>query len=195
MAAAYHYLYKELSRTISDNEMSIEKLYTALINCFQVVLISLNSQSPYKIFESLNAKGKPLTQADLVRNYIAMKLRTDIQENIFENDWARIEELLREQETIGQVGELTAFLRHYLAMRRSSLPSEEHVYSRFRSYMEQDFPSPDQFVQEIYTIRRFAEYYDKLLRPEHETQSEINKALVRLSVLDSSSISCTTCSV
>ena len=40
-----------------------------------VVAIHLGeTDDPYLIFESLNAKGAPLTQADLIRNYVLLRL-------------------------------------------------------------------------------------------------------------------------
>ena len=35
--------------------------------------------NPYLVFESLNAKGRPLTQADLIRNYFFMRIHVDEQ--------------------------------------------------------------------------------------------------------------------
>ncbi len=185
---AYNYFCHELREKIDKEDIDPQHLYEVLVTCFQVVFITLNNQneSPYKIFESLNAKGKPLSQADLVRNYIAMKLPAHLQEKVFERAWARIEGFLREQEKIGQVGELTAFLRHYLAMCRSILYSEEHIYIRFRSYMDQEYPSTQEFIEEIGRIGQFAEYYDKLLRPEHEEEHYLRNALTRLQTMEPS---------
>lgn len=185
---AYRYFYGKIKESISSDEVSPQLLYEVLINCFQMVFISLNSQneSPYKIFESLNAKGKSLSQGDLVRNYIAMKLPAELQEIIFERDWMQVEKLLREQDKIGQVGELTAFLRHYLAMRRNTLYSEEHIYARFRSYVEQDHPSTKAFTKEISEISKFAGYYDKLLRPTNEENGNLRNALLRLETMEPS---------
>lgn len=61
---AYTYMHKELSRKINNGEIIPEQLFIVLSNCFQVVFIDLNKdESPYKIFESLNAKGRTLSQA------------------------------------------------------------------------------------------------------------------------------------
>lgn len=188
IAKAYEYFRRGIEEAVSNNEISPKLLYQVLMNCFQVVFISLDRQneSPYKIFESLNAKGKPLSQGDLVRNYIAMKLPTELQETIFKKDWAKIEDLLREQDKIGKVGELTAFLRHYLAMQRNILYSEEHIYARFRSYIEQEHPTDEAFTKEIGTISKFAKYYNKLLRPENEEDKDLRIALVRLQTMETS---------
>lgn len=183
---AYQYFYKELDKLFKSETIEPEKLLLILSNCFQVVFIELNKdESPYKIFESLNAKGKPLSQADLVRNYVAMKLPTAKQEKVFTEHWEKIENLLQESRTVGKsrIGELTAFLRHYLATHSRGLCSEAHTYARFRDRCE-EFQQDNDFIQEIALLRRFAECYNKLLRPEYEKNLEIRNALLRLNVLE-----------
>lgn len=183
---AYEFLRKELSKRLNSGEILAEQFFIALSNCFQVVFIELSKdESPYKIFESLNAKGKPLSQADLVRNYIAMKLPTVKQEKVFTEYWGKIESLLQESRTVGKsrIGELTAFIRHYLAMQSRVLCSEEHIYARFRDRCENS-SNDDEFIKELETLRRFAEYYNKLLRPENEGNAEIRKVLIRLNILE-----------
>ncbi|NLE92707.1 MAG: DUF262 domain-containing protein [Chloroflexi bacterium] len=184
---AYQYYYKELSVKLNSGELEVERLFHVIINSLQVVFISLNrEEKPYQIFESLNAKGKPLTQADLVRNYIAMKLPEARQPEIFENHWSKIEELLQEKRSVGRsrLGELTAFLRHYLAFRNAVLGNEEHVYARFRDRIEENFNTTDLFEQEVKTLQQFADYYDRFLRPEHESDPEVRRALHRLNLLE-----------
>lgn len=164
-----------------------DRLYLVLANALQVVFIDLNQEErPYEIFESLNAKGKPLTQADLVRNYIAMKLPESRQPEVFDKYWSKIEDLLQEKRLVGRsyLGELTAFIRHYLALRSGVLCNEEHVYARFRDRIEAEFSTPQAFEAEIATLKRFAEHYDRLLRPEHESDQEISTCLKRLNVLE-----------
>ncbi len=184
---AYNYYFRELSARLQAGSLEIERLFLVIINCLQVVFISLtNEEKPYQIFESLNAKGKPLTQADLVRNYIAMKLPEARQPEVFEKHWSKIEDLLQEKRQVGRsrLGELTAFLRHYLAFRNGILCNEEHVYARFRDRIEADFSTTDLFEQEIMTLQRFATYYDRFLRPVQEKDFVIRQKLVRLNVLE-----------
>jgi hypothetical protein len=126
-----------------------ERLFLILTQTFQVVFIDLNrDENPYQIFESLNGKGKPLSQADLVRNYIAMRLSPKAQEKVFHNHWTTVEDKLRDQRIVGRsrLGELTAFLRHYMAMRSGVLCSEEHVYARFRDRARELFPTEEDFA-------------------------------------------------
>ena len=184
---ALDYFFAELQTKVAAGTLDPERFFQVLTHCFQVVFIDLNrDESPYRIFESLNGKGKALTQADLVRNYIAMRLPADDQEKVFEKHWAKVEGTLQERRLVGRsrLGELTAFLRHYLAMRTGVLCSEEHVYARFRDRAERDFSSDALFAGEVSALAQFAAYYNKLLRPEQEADLRIRESLERLSVLE-----------
>lgn len=184
---AYHYFKKEFLSRLKSANFDPEKFFLVIANSLQVVFIDLNEdERPYEIFESLNAKGKPLSQADLVRNYIAMKLPEKRQAEIFEKYWSKIENLLQEKRSVGRsrLGELTGFLRHYLALQNGVLPNIGHVYERFRSRIEKDFPTPKAFEEEIATLKRFAVYYDRLLRPAHEPDKEIQILLYRLNIME-----------
>lgn len=182
---AYTYFQKELQTRYQQGKFDPNQLFIVVMNCLQVVFIDLNqNERPYEIFESLNYKGKPLTQADLVRNYIAMKLPEKHQTSVFEKLWSPIETMLQEKRTVGRsrLGELTAFLRHYLAYHAGVLCNEEHVYSRFRDRGE--ILTTDAFVEEIGILKRFASYYDRLLHPEHEPDKKIEEQLRRLNILE-----------
>jgi hypothetical protein len=188
---AYEFFRKELAQRIASGAVIPDRLFQVLTQAFQVVFIDLNrDESPYRIFESLNAKGKPLSQADLVRNYIAMRLSPKGQEQVFDKHWSYIEDHLQERRSVGRsrLGELTAFLRHYLAMRTGVLCTEEHVYARFRDRAEREFVSEADFADEITNLRRFASYYEKFLRPETEASSKAKQVLRDLNILEASTV-------
>lgn len=63
LTRAYTYFEKKLRQV----ELEPEKLKKVITSYFSVVSIVLDSDdNPYLVFESLNAKGRPLTQADLI---------------------------------------------------------------------------------------------------------------------------------
>lgn len=186
---AYSYLLAAIKEAVT-REVDLTRLYETVLQCLQVVTIDLNRhEQPYKIFESLNGKGKPLTPADLIRNYIAMSLPFELQEKVFKTHWQFIDDTLQEQREVGSsgIGELTAFFRHYLAMRTRNLYAKEHIYERFRDRMEgRDIPDTEAFVREIATLHRAAILYDRFLRPKNEPDKDIRHALGRLQMLDMS---------
>lgn len=187
ISQCYIFFLNEIGNRLRSGSIDPERLFLVLANSLQVVFIDLDKgERPYEIFESLNAKNKPLTQADLVRNYIAMKLPESRQEEIFENYWAHIEHLLQDMRPVGgsRLGELTAFLRHYLTMRSGILVNERHVYERFRDRMEKEAQNTENFIHEIATLKKFSVYYDRLLRPEREPNEKIRNKLRRLNILE-----------
>lgn len=181
---AFEYFHKVLKERISKNDLDAERFFNVLTKGMQVVCILLSAnENAYQIFESLNNKAEPLKQSDLVRNYIAMRLSSDKQESVYHQNWAPIESLLDDNRQVGRIGELTAFLRHYDAMKTGALPSEHHVYARFRDEMKR-IENEDDLIGELAVLRRFASYYDNLLRPDKSTQSQLKNALRRLQILD-----------
>ncbi len=182
---AFAYFQQELGKSLADGVIEAEKFFVVLTNCLQVVFIDLNhNERPYEIFESLNSKGRLLTPADLVRNYIAMKLPQAEQTRVFEEYWSPIEEMLQERRSVGKsrLGELTAFLRHYIAYLNGVLANEEHVYSRFRDRGQR--MNTEEFIAEMKTLKRFAGYYDRMLRPEKEPHKALREQLQRLNTLE-----------
>jgi uncharacterized protein with ParB-like and HNH nuclease domain len=181
---AHRFYERELASRISDG-LDPTKLLHVILNAFQVVFINLDrNESPYRIFESLNAKGKSLTQGDLVRNYVAMKLPAARQEHVFTHSWNRVEQLLQESRKVGRLTELTSFLRHYLAMHSGVLCDEGHVYARFRDRMEKGFSEARDFEKELERIAVFAVHYDRLLRPAGFSDKQVANALTRLNALE-----------
>ena len=183
---AFAFFEKKLQEEIRDGR-DPEVLFEVLVLALQVVFITIqDNENPHGIFESLNAKGRPLEQADLVRNYIAMRLKSQEQERVFNANWAPIEEMLSDQREVGRMGELTAFLRHYDALQMRSLGSEKHIYARFRDVMK---PKSDRdFVTELERLQRFARHYNAFLRPQNQSDPALREALEQLLKLDVSTV-------
>ena len=185
---AYSFFVTELGDLLAKSEFDAQSLFNCILSSFFVVFIELDrTDKPYKIFESLNHKGKALTEADLVRNYIAMRLPPSRQQQVFDDNWSKIEDMLSERRETARIPEVTAFLRHYLAFRSGDLPRQDKVYVSFRDWVEKRLQAndDDRFVHEIQELHRFAIYYDKLLRPRSELHCSISDRLMRLNVLES----------
>ena len=187
IGGAYSFFVTELGDLLAKSEFDAQSLFNCILSSFFVVFIELDrTDKPYKIFESLNHKGKALTEADLVRNYIAMRLPPSRQQQVFDDNWSKIEDMLSERRETARIPEVTAFLRHYLAFRSGDLPRQDKVYVSFRDWVDKPLQAnDDRFVHEIQELHRFAIYYDKLLRPKSELHCSISNRLMRLNVLES----------
>jgi uncharacterized protein with ParB-like and HNH nuclease domain len=73
---AYEYFRRRLRDHISDDGLATDpkRILEIIERRLMVVMINLSdADDPYLIFESLNFKGSPLEQSDLVRNYFLMR--------------------------------------------------------------------------------------------------------------------------
>jgi hypothetical protein len=100
-------------------QVDIDKLVEALHAQITVVSIHLaETDDPYLIFESLNAKGAPLTQADLIRNYLLLRLHAQAQQEAYESYWVPMQRLLPSEH-------LTEFMRQFLMMSGEEVSKSE----------------------------------------------------------------------
>jgi len=76
------------------------------------VTLDRGADDPQLIFESLNSTGMDLSQSDLIRNFVLMRLPEKEQTRLYETYWSKIENLFR-----GSEKTFDAFVRDYLALR------------------------------------------------------------------------------
>jgi uncharacterized protein with ParB-like and HNH nuclease domain len=187
---AYDFFVRELRNLKSTTTVDFERMFDTVTKHLMFIRIeTIPSEKPYRIFESLNARGEPLTQGDLIRNYVAMRLPDPAdQDEVFKGSWGIIDDLLNDSLKAGKsgLGELTAFIRHYLATISGVLYDERNVYQEFRNYAERNAEGTKQFKDLISRLAQYAEYYDRLLRPEHEPQKETASLLSSLELFDQS---------
>ena len=164
ISSAYHFFKNKLLKGIDldGNDIQPSTVLTILEQCLQVVMINLSDDDdPYLIFESLNFKGEPLTQADLVRNYLLMRFQHSIssggeQERVYLKYWVPMEESLKSN--------LTEFLRHY-AMKDGDNIKKGGIYAAIKARLK-DMSSTEDVESEVQSMRKFGNFYKKFLFPE-----------------------------
>ncbi len=175
MAAAYHFFKKLLRGTDRNDDTSIvpSKVLTTLEQSLQVVMINLaDDDDPYLIFESLNFKGEPLNQADLVRNYVLMRFKHTIsaggeQERVYSKYWVPLEKMLGSN--------LTEFLRHY-TMKDGDDIKKGGIYAAIRKKLKR-MESTLEVESEIEAMQKFGEFYSSFLSPNQEKIASIKNCL------------------
>lgn len=161
-------------------EIQLNLLKTAIISGLSLVSITLDQdENPHLIFESLNAKGKPLTQADLIRNYFFMRIDVDQQEETYDRYWLPMQNNLDENNFDDG---LTECIRHYL-MKNDLEVNENEVYLELKKQV-----NPNNALESLQDLTKFASYYHKLIKPSQETNKSISNCLMRLERLDIKSI-------
>jgi len=159
------------TRILEDNYHVVE----AGLNKLMFVEISLdrNNDDPQKIFESLNSTGLALSEADLIRNYILMRLEWRDQNKIYRDYWEVIEQ--NAKETTINANKVSDFIRDYLTIKKKTIPNKNKVYQNFK----ENFPNLE--LQELENvlgeIKNYSYRYKKIINPEQEPDQEIRLQL------------------
>jgi uncharacterized protein with ParB-like and HNH nuclease domain len=167
LTRAYAFFDKKLKQIQIDHER-LKKIITSYFSVVSIVLDS--DDNPYLVFESLNAKGRPLTQADLIRNYFFMRIHIDKQDEVYSDYWEPMQTGLNDI--------LTEYIRHFL-MRGGNIIKQADVY-----YALKEQVSPTNAIDYLKDLRRFSIYYQRLVYPEFEPEMDLQKYFKRLNRIE-----------
>lgn len=179
---AYRFFSQKLQGNDEEGQpVRAAQVLQAIQQSLQVVMINLGeADDPYLIFESLNHKGKPLNQADLVRNYVLMRFQHSTsaggdQERAYENLWRPMEAALEVY--------LPEFLRHY-GMRFGRNVRKGDIYTACKVEFER-FADVDLVRQQLAEMKGGALNYAKFIRPGDESRAQLSAGLRAIQELDS----------
>ena len=179
---AYRFFRKKLDgKDVEDQPITASQTLQAIQQSLQVVMINLGeADDPYLIFESLNHKGKPLTQADLVRNYVLMRFQHSTsaggeQEVAYEDLWRPMEARLD--------GVMPEFLRHY-GMRGGRNVRKGDIYTAAKLEFDK-LKTAAEVRSSLADMKAAALSYQKFLHPSEEVDLKIGKKLHSILELDS----------
>jgi uncharacterized protein with ParB-like and HNH nuclease domain len=171
LARCYNFFKSRLLREMRQTSDILQKMSMVINYRLSVVSIVLDpNDNPHLVFESLNAKGKTLTQADLIRNHFFMRIQVEQQEGINEKYWEPMQKNLGDN--------LTEFIRHYM-MRYGTFVKQGDIYFELKKRVKDM-----DVLTELKKLAVFANYYQRILKPEHETDEKVRKYLTRLNRLE-----------
>jgi uncharacterized protein with ParB-like and HNH nuclease domain/predicted transport protein len=122
-----------------------------------VVDVKLDAtDNPQLVFESLNSTGVDLSQSDLIRNFILMRLPEKEQTKLYNDRWSKIETLFR-----GSDRTFDAFARDYLALRTHASKQEKasNIYRAFREVFDEFVAKDGSLDKLLEHMQRHATYY------------------------------------
>lgn len=148
------------------------------IERLQIISIVLDpaQDSPQVIFETLNTKGRELSQTDKIRNYLLMGQNEKSQTRLYTNLWYPIEQRFRNE---GK--QFDRFMRHYLTLKTRTIPRLRDIYKNFRRHVESNDLEVEDIVKEI---SRYSKHYLNitLLQEEDKELKASLKSLHELKV-------------
>ncbi|BAK36604.1 hypothetical protein MLP_35900 [Microlunatus phosphovorus NM-1] len=138
-------------------------LVAVLTSGLQLVAINLTAiENSQEIFETLNARGTPLTAADLIKNFVFQRLAAEgaNTRRAYAEDWPFDTRFWETEVTVGRyrVSRSSLFLNQWLASRLGEEISPQQTFSRFKVYVEHD--AGQKMADLLPTIKQQADLYE-----------------------------------
>jgi len=137
-----------------------------------ITIETANLDDVNAIFESLNATGRPLTQLDLLRNYIFMALHTRAEEALAKH-WGVIEGNLHRPE------EVESLIWADVVSRGTNI-LQNRTYRTVQADLRQRGGTPEVAEDYLSDLARKSSYYAGLLHPDRESNPDLAVAFSRL---------------
>jgi len=162
--------FREAIQEQVDKGIDLDRLVHIVVSQLSFVAITLDAEdNPYRIFESLNAKGMPLTQGDLLRNYFFMRLPPAEHERWYNTVWSPMQSRLGDR--------FDDYMRDFLLKEGQPVKPDE-VYQEWRKRLA---PLDEDGIRDV--LRELAAWsleYDQILHPQREADASVRHRLQRL---------------
>jgi len=182
MVEAYIFFYTELSEfflgTESDPALAnqqdlssrLDECFQALKNALHVVVIDLDlGDDAQVIFETLNARGEPLLPADLLRNYIFLRVAREgqSQEDLYKEYWQGFDDPfwrheIRQGRLIRPRSDL--FMQHFLASKQAVDIPIKHLYVEYKWWIERKRPFSS-IREELSALAKQGKDFRRIIEP------------------------------
>ena len=176
MRNAYEFFFDSINESVEDDEQPVDlhRLENTILGRLKLVSIDLNNDdNEYRIFESLNYKGAPLSQADLLRNYFFMRIPAEQADEVFRNVWHPMQDTLPDQNALAE------FFRYQVMADHRRFVSAKDIYQAWREDLQR---VPDsQLVDKLRELSTFAMYFNRIIEPSNEPDAAVREWLERLS--------------
>jgi hypothetical protein len=161
-------------------------LVAALKSCFQIMRLQLESDDdPQIVFETLNARGEPLTPSDLIRNYVFLRVARKNPASVdalYGEHWQPFDDqpdrsgdkgadkFWRREERQGRLktNRLDLFFYHYMSLRKLDEVKVTHVFQEFKDWWEGG--EPRDMPGELGRIATLSRQFSTMLAPNQKTR-------------------------
>ena len=168
---AYRFFYDRLG---DDDDEGIPydaaAVKAAVLSRLELVSITLDADdNEYRIFESLNGKGQPLSQADLIRNHFFMQLPAERQEQVYHELWYPVQQALGDR--------LAEFFRDVL-QAEGKFTRADSTHQGWKDRLAK--LDADGLVAQLEAVKQDAERWQRLIDPTQEPDPAIRRRLHRI---------------
>ncbi|MEH0985729.1 GmrSD restriction endonuclease domain-containing protein [Micromonospora sp. CPCC 205556] len=180
VGAAYRFFAAQLVAVDDpDDPMDIERIEDAVISGMALVSVVANAgDNVYRIFESLNNTGLKLTQADLLRNYLFMRL-PNRGEAVYDSLWFPLQKQLDSSE-LEQLFWLDLVHRNPEVKQTDTYVGQQARLNGLHTEAE--------IEAEVRRFCRLGALLRIILHPDEEQDPEVRRRLARLNAWDTTTV-------
>ncbi len=166
----------------AESEKDLRKFFDLIKRRIEFVHIILEDENAYEIFRSLNSLGQPLSEADLIRNFVFMHVKLDDQDRFDDELWKPIERHFEDGGGQLDGGSISRFFRAFL-MRNGQYTKKAATFQDFeRRYSGVGFDPENLAIQ----LNWHADHYDVIRGKARHESEHVEAALSKLRGLDAS---------
>lgn len=159
-------------------ERRAESLTAVLTRGLQLVAINLTAQeNSQEIFETLNARGTPLTAADLIKNFVFQRLDAEGADTmaVYSQDWPFESKFWEAEISVGRnnITRSSLFFNQWLAARTGEEVSPKATFTRFKHFVEAE--SQDPLTQLLPQIKQQAAQYQAWTEAADDPDRQLNR--------------------
>jgi uncharacterized protein with ParB-like and HNH nuclease domain len=158
------------------------KVLFEIIPKLEVVEVNLQTsalETVQTIFEKINSTGKPLSAADLLRNYLLITNNAKEQERLYKDYWVKIEEIITTEH-------ISEFVKDYLIMKICEDVEKAQVYKDFKNYVLSFSLSHEDVLKDM---RAYAPFY-KMILTNDSGNTKLDREIKILKYLASTDMYC-----
>jgi uncharacterized protein with ParB-like and HNH nuclease domain len=197
LVRAYHYFYSSIRSYIDNSEppldadKCIRAFFYAVGNDFQVVEILLDpGDNAHMIFETLNARGQALLQADLVRNFIFLRVdkSNEDPDRLYEQYWENFEHSFwdfPEKRGKNYWPRLELFMQHFVTYKKANEVKFDNIFDTYREWISTERPYST-IESELNDLNTCANVVRFLIEPAQNTR--LGRLAAHLKAFDISTV-------
>ncbi|NLE61769.1 MAG: DUF262 domain-containing protein, partial [Planctomycetes bacterium] len=166
-------------RTRRNLHTQLRNLFETVTRRLSLVVITIDGENPYEIFESLNATGLPLAESDLIRNHVFMQIPIADQDAFDRTHWQPLELHFKswgdDCPTV-----MTDFYRDYL-MRDGRYSREKSTFVGFKQQQKERGLTAEEQAEEL---QHYAPLAVQIRKPEACPSPLIRRCLSDIALTD-----------
>lgn len=182
MADALAYFEGELDLLAAKDADALRRVFDVVCQRLEFMCATLESESAYSIFKSLNSTGVPLGQSDLIRNFVFMHVHPDAQDDFDQDHWGPLEAMFPNESGRLDEERFSRFFRDVL-MAQGQYVQPKDTFATFESRNEATGFSPAELTTGLTTHAR---HYAAIVGEAKDESAEVTQALAELNRLESS---------